>query len=339
MAAPSIPTNLYVTTGNRQVFTQWDIQAGATTYSIQRSTDGVTFSALATPAVNYYLDTTTSAGTQYWYQIASVSSGGTSSYTSSQSIIPAPSGEMSLGFLRLASQQRSDLVNSLFITLPEWNSYINQSYFELYDTLVTMFEDYFLAAPVTFITDGSTFLYDLPNGVNYSAAKPYYKLMGVDLALQSSSNAYVTINKFQFQDRNKFLYPNAASTIYGVFNMQYRVLGSQIMFIPTPSANQTIRLWYIPRLTELLADTDLTVAGISGWEEFIIIDAAIKAKQKQEEDTSVLMMQKQAIIKRIQDSAANRDAGMPDRITDIRSNGWWGSNTGGYGFSGPSGGF
>src|SRR5581483_7425816 len=128
-----------------------------------------------------------------------------------------------------------------------------------YDLLITVYEDYYIATPIQFTSDGSTFLWPLPNGsnsfVNSLTQQTFvppalYKLVGVDLALNNASNAFVTVNKFNFVDRNRFVYPNTASTIYGVFNLQYRMMGSNIEFIPTPSASQIIRLWYIPRLTE-----------------------------------------------------------------------------------------
>lgn len=352
MASPATPSNLNVQQGNRQVYLSWDITAGATSYSIQRSLDGVTFISLATPAVNNYLDTAVSVGTLYYYQIAATNGSGTSPYTSAQQIIPTPTGEMSLGQLRLTSQQRADRVNSNFVTLPEWNSYINQSMYELYDLLITTFEDYFIATPAQFSVSGNfnqTYLYPLPdgaisftNGITGVAgyiAPAYYKLRGVDLALNTAQNAWVTINKFTFEDRNTFVYPNTASTIYGVFNLQYRVMGSNIEFIPTPSSGQNVRIWYIPRLNQLLQDTDLTSVSISGWSEYIIVDAAIKALQKEESDTSVLQAQKMALIKRIEESASARDANQPDKISNVRTNGWWGSGSGGYGGPGPTGGY
>ena len=347
MALPGIPQNFYVQQGNRQVFLSWDLAAGATSYQIQRSTDNITFSNLATVTTPSYLDTAVTTGTTYYYQVASVSTGGTSPYTPSQSVVPTPTAEMSLGQLRLSAQQRADRVNSNFVTVPEWNSYINQSMYELYDLLITVYEDYFVTTPAQFSTDGNTYLYQLPDGVTVFqngvtgldgyVAPPFYKLMGVDLAVQTANNAWVTMDKFNFMDRNRFVYPNTASTIYGVFNMQYRLLGDKIEFIPTPSARQLIRIWYIPRLNQLLQDNDLTTTSISGWIEYVIVDAAIKALQKEESDGSVLMVQKQALMQRIQDSAMNRDAGRPDRITDVRQNRFWGDAP--FGYNGPNGGF
>lgn len=346
-STPATPVNFYTQQGNGQVLVSWDIAVGSTSYSVQRSTDGVSFTVIANPTTNQYLDTSVVLGTQYFYQIASVNSGAlptTSPYTIAQSIVPTPAGEMSLSELRQRSQQRCDRLNSNFVTLPEWNSNINQSLFELYDLLTTVYEDYYAAPAAIFTTNGSDYLYPLPDGsrfftnsagTNYVAA-PFYKLLGVDLAVNTSQNGWVNVNKFNFIDRNKFIYPNSNSTMYGVFNMQYRLLGNQIEFIPVPSATQQIRLWYIPRMVMLLLESDITTQGISGWLEYVIVDSAIKALQKEEADVTVLLAQKAALIERINGSAINRDVGQPDTISDVRGS-RFGSD--GRGWSGGQGGW
>lgn len=277
--------------------------------------------------------------------------GGTSQFTPPQSIIPAQTGEISLAQLRLQAMQRADRVNSEFVTTSEWNQYIKQSMFELYDLLVTIYEDYFLATPIQFTSNGTTFQFPLPDGVTSYIngitltpgyiAPSFYKIMGVDLALQTANNAYVTINKFNFIDRNRFVYPNTASTIYGVFNLQYRVLGNIIEFIPTPTAGQGIRVWYIPRMTELLADTDTTSFGINGWIEYVIVRAAKYALDKEESDTTILTQEIAFLKQRIEESGANRDAGQPDKISDTRSGNGNGFGTGGFGsgYNGGTGGW
>lgn len=346
MAIPSIPNNMIVQQGNQQAYISWDNSAGALSYSIQRSTDNVTFSVLASPAGNSYTDTTAVLGTQYYYNVASVNASGTSPYCQSQGIVVAPLGEMSLGELRLKAQQRADRVNSNFVTTAEWNGYINQSLTELYDILITSFEDYFLAPPIRFTADGTTFLFSLPNGSNTFSnyqnqtitPAPFYKLKGVDLALNSSNSAFTTVAKFNFIDRNRYFYPTSGGTLYGAFNLQYRLMGTQIEFIPTPTASQIIQLWYIPRLAALLKDTDITTIGYSGWLEYVITDAAIKALQKEESDVSVLAMQKKDLLVRIQNASQNRDDGRPDTISDVRSNFNNGSGNP-YGSNGPIGGW
>ena len=347
---PGTPQNFNVQTGNQQNLVSWNQAPGATSYIVSRSLDNVTFTTVSTisgsPLATQYLDTAVVLGTQYWYTVAASNTSGNSPATISQSAIPTPTGEMTLSQIRLAAMQRADRVNSNFVTTAEWTNYINQSMFELYDLLVTVYEDYFIAPPIQFVADGVTYQYLLPNGSNTFlnanmpsqtvTPPPFYKLMGVDLALNNATNAYVTINKFNFIDRNRFVYPNTASTIYGVFNLQYRVLGNLLEFIPTPTAGQAIRLWYIPRMPQLLQDTDTTTMGISGWIEYVIVKAAYYALTKEESDTTSLVLQLAALQKRIEETADNRDAGQPDSISDTQSNGGWGRSGS---FNGPRGGW
>lgn len=350
MSIPSTPQNFQVQTANQQILVSWGLSAGATSYKVQRSEDNITFTLIATvsgtPLATQYLDTSVTLSTQYYYKVCASSISGDSPYTESQSAIPVPTGEMSLAQIRLSAQQRADRVNSQFVTQSEWRTYINQAMFELYDLLVTSLQDMYVATPISFVSNGNQYIYDLPNGSNtFTNAltnqtftpRPFYKLLGVDLALQTANNAFVTINKFNFSDRNRFVYPNTASTIYGVFNLQYRLVGnSKIEFIPTPSASQVIRIWYVPRLIELLADTDTTDVGISGWLEYVIVRAAKYALDKEEADTSKLDAQILFLKQRIEDTAGNRDVNQPDSISDLRKNygngfnGGWNSGIGGF---------
>lgn len=329
MAIPSQPSNVTVQQANSQVYLMWDLVAGSTSYSINRSTDGVTYSVVGTPSVNNFLDTTVVVNTLYYYQVASTNGSGTSGYTSAQQIIPTLNAKMSLAQMRLSSLQRADRVGTDFVTVPEVNSYISQSLFELYDLLITLYEDYYVQTPYVFLTDGSSQQYTLP--------ADFYKLLGVDCGLGASANAWTTIKKFDFIARNRYIYPNITSTFLGVFNMQYRLVGNTLMFIPTPSGGQQIRVWYIPKITQPLQDTDV-IDGISGWTEYIITDVAIKILQKEESDVQVFEVQKQQLLKRIEDSAMNRDAGQPDTISDTRN---WGrgQSAGGPGSDGSSGGW
>lgn len=332
MSIAGIPNNLIVQQGNRQVWVTWDLTTGATSYSLQRSTDQITYSTVASPTTTNYLDTTVSVGVTYWYQVASVNASGTSAYSAPHSIIPSPTAEMSLGQIRHMSQQKADRVNSNFVTKSEWDNYINLAMFELYDLLVMAEPDLFTINPWAFTTDGSTSMYPLPNGVLYSAIQPFYKLMGVDLAVNTAQNAWVTVNKFNFIDRNKFIYPNTSSTIYGVFNLRYRLVGQTLEFIPVPTANQQIRVWYVPRLPQLLQDTDITTIGFSGWLNYVIARAAKYALDKEESDSTAITNEILFLKDRIESTASVRDVGRPDTVSDVQS---WGNS----GMNGPFDGF
>lgn len=229
---------------------------------------------------------------------------------------------MTLTQLIQAVRQRSDMVNSQFVTDSEVTSYINQSYFELYDLLVQSYgDDYYVAPALQFQTDGSTFLYPLPDGTLYSGAPAFYKLLGVDLELANQTDSFVTIKNFMFGDRNRYAVPNFQS-FYGVTNMRYRLQGNSLWLTPIPASGQTIQIWYVPRLNQLVNPSD-TADGISGWTEYIICDGAIKCMQKEESDCSVLVGQKADLIKRIESASENRNAGDPPRVVDTQYNDFW----------------
>lgn len=231
---------------------------------------------------------------------------------------------MTLAELRTATRQRADMVNSNFVSDTELNSYINQSIFELYDLLIQKYgNDYFVANPHTITTDGTSDSYSLPTD--------FYKLLGIDLALSNSNDSYVTIKPFNFAERNRYAAPNFQS-FYGITNLRYRLRGNKVWFTPIAEANQTIRVWYIPTFVTLSSDS-ATFDGISGWTEYVIIDAAIKCMQKEESDVSVLVLQKAAIIQRIEAASENRDAGFPKTISDVSFSQYewpYGSGSGSY---------
>jgi hypothetical protein len=349
MAAPGTPSNYYLQTANRQNYLSWNISAGATSYTVERSLDGVNYTVLASPTATNYTDESVSIGTQYWYRVTANNTDGSSNYTTAQSAVPAPTSEMSLLALRTACQQKADRLHSQFVTLPEWNTFINLAMYELYDLLITAYEDYYMAPRARFNTNGTSFQYPIPNGEltfqdqtgSNFVPQPMYKLLGVDLALSlnASQNAFVTLQRFNWIDRNKFVFPNNNSAKYGVYNPAYRMMGNFIEFIPTPSSNTTIQITYIPRLPEMVKDTDITTLGHSGWLNYVIVRAAKYALDKEESDTSKLDQEIVFLQKRIESSTQNRDAGAPQTISNTRAASGSGWGNGWNSFDGGNGGY
>jgi len=320
--------------------------------------------------------------------------------------------KMSLSDLRVACRQRADMVNSTFISDAELNSYINASYYELYDLLVQKYRNDYYMKEYSFQLQGNVSRYDLPDD--------FFKLLGVDLEISSGPDGYVSLRPFTLAERNRYSTANVQTWI-GVTNLRYRISGNKLWFTPSPQTGQTIRIWYVPRLSQLVDQTTLTVAdpiagdfitigattltagaqwtiaagnniataasiaaainaasivdvsatsngavvtlvqddavdlalavggstplgastrlqfssstlsngsqvadGISGWLEYVVTDVGIKMLQKEESDTSVLQLQKQALIRRIEAAAENRDAGSPATIADVQwTNGTW----------------
>lgn len=237
---------------------------------------------------------------------------------------------MTLAELMTAVRSRADMLpagytptltgnTGLFVNDAELITYIGLSAYELYDLMISAYgEDYFIALPPpTFLTDGSTQTYPLP--------VDFYKLKGVDLNLSPNDpSSFVTIRPFNFSERNRYSVPNFQS-FYGVTNLRYRLTAGYINMIPIPSGGQTIKLWYIPRLAPLALLTD-TFDGISGWTEYVVVDAAIKCLVKEESDTAALERAKAALVQRIRSMATDRDAGSPATVSDVSigMDGWAG---------------
>ena len=349
-SVPFQPQNLTAEQADGNILLSWYPSLGATGYQIQRSTDGVNFTNLiAVGIVNQYVDPLPGIGIQYWYQLAATNISGTSPYSSTATMIAAPPSEMSLYELRLRSQQCCDRVNSDFVTNDEWNAFERLALYELYDLLMVSYEDYFAQAYVSIQTDGTTANYPLPDGVtNYlggqytgvsgNPAQAFYKLAGVDLNVNTSTvtPSRVSLLRFDFIKRNQYVYPNSTSTIYGVYNMRYRLMGNNINIIPVPAGGQNLILWYSPKLKALLKDTDCTTIGTSGWLRYVIVRAAKYALDKEEgSDTSSLDEELLFLKKRIEDAASNRDAGIADTISETRQDpiyggtGWGGGTSSG----------
>lgn len=76
-----------------------------------------------------------------------------------------------------------------------------------------------------------------------------------------------------------------------------------------------------------------TIDGIAGWEEYVIIDAAIKAIVKQEGDISSLAAQKMSMRERIESMAVARDTGQAMHVSDVLG----ANSSGGYDSNGDFG--
>lgn len=347
---PYQPQGLAAEQADGNILLTWQGSLGATSYQVLRSTDGVNFTNYASVGVTtQFVDSLPGIGIMYYYAVAGVNSSGTGPASSVAQMVAAPPSEMSLFELRLRSRQTADRVNSGFVTNTELNSFLRLAAYELYDLMMVSYEDYFAQNFVAIQTDGTTANYPLPDGVtNYlggnfngssgAPAQAFYKLAGVDLNVNTSvvTPSRVSLLRFDFIKRNQYVYPNSTSTIYGVYNMRYRIMGNNINIIPTPAGSQTLILWYSPKLAALLKDTDCTTIGTSGWLRYIIVRAAKYMIDKEQEggntdklDSEILFMKQ-----RIEQAASNRDTGIADTISETRQDPVYGGNN----FGGTSGG-
>lgn len=350
MAAPYQPQSPSSQQSDGNILISWTGALGATGYIVQRSTDGVNFTNLATVGLTtQYVDSLPGVGIMFYYQVLATNVSGNSPPSTIVQMVAAPPSEMSLYELKIAARECSDRVDSGFFSEPEMGRIARMAAYELYDILITSFEDWFAQSYAFLPTNGTQFQYPLPDGVsNYlggsygglsgTPAPAMYKLAGMDLNVNTSTitPSRVSLLKFDFIKRNQYVYPNSTSTIYGVYNMRYRLMGQNLWIIPTPAGGQNLIMWYSPKMPQLLLETDLTIIGISGWLRYVVVRMAKYMLDKEEgSDTSKLDEEILFLKTRIEQAAQNRDAGIPDTISETRQDPVYG----GTGWGGGQGGW
>ena len=211
-----------------------------------------------------------------------------------------------LAQLRTRARQRANMENSNFIRDTEMLALINASYAELYDIMVTKYEDYYITGPTSF---------SISSGNTYSLPSDFYKLRGVDY-LQGTQ--YVTIYPINWNNRNRLNRAVNRRTSYQL-NPSYRIVGSTLYIYPSDDALGDYQLWYIPSFTPLADDSDLIDGSIArnGWEEYVVVDVARKMLQKEESDTRELIREKERLLVHIEGAAAERDVDQPESVTDV----------------------
>ncbi len=179
--------------------------------------------------------------------------------------IPAPTSQsMTLQQLRLAAQRRADMVlddsqTDRFITVDEWNEYLNDSIVALYDALIQ-------AQPIGFYTKLPPYTFSTTGAQYYPLPDDFYLLQGVDCALGGAANGYVTLTPFNFAERNKFSALGGATAAIASpwTTLKFRVIGNQL-FLGTPGtlaqAGLQMQVWYVPKFVPMVDIATITLSG------------------------------------------------------------------------------
>jgi hypothetical protein len=234
--------------------------------------------------------------------------------------------------IRNAAKDRADMSGSTtsdqLIPDSTWNQYINASLGEYHDLVVRNDVRFYLTSSIFTLAPGQN-TYPLP--VNFMVAN------GFERSYDGSGTpgTWYDVPKFPWRERNWG--NNSYISLLMLPWVRYNIYGTNIMITPQISAAGLYQLWYYPQPPVLVADTDSMFSldapgyGTMGggddrsWWEYVVVDVAIKALQKEESDVSVLMAQKQGLMARIELMGSDRDFAEPEQI------GRRGPSNGGYG--------
>lgn len=182
--------------------------------------------------------------------------------------------------IRNRIRQRADMEHTDFVTDAELDQLINTEYAELYGLLVR--HSLQRSETVQTITaDGSE---------NYDLEASFYSLVGV---FRTEGDVRVRLSRHSERFR--------AGSVNGPAT-SYRLINFTLELYPRPTSG-TYEVVYIPVPAELTNDAD-TLDGVLGWEEMVVISAAIKCLQKEEAEHDHLLRDKQMIMARIKEESA-----------------------------------
>lgn len=177
--------------------------------------------------------------------------------------------------LRERVRQRADVVSDNHVSDAEINDLLNEGITEHWDLLVTAAPPDYYAASTTVSVVSGTSVYALPSD--------FYKLRAVQVL--EGGEEYRPVGPIQDADIQR-----------------YR----------SPSTSATVRVRYIPAAYTLTSDGSV-FDGVNGWEELVVLHAAIDILQKRGQDPSFLMAKRDRFVQRMQ-MVSHRDAGEPPRI-------------------------
>ncbi len=125
--------------------------------------------------------------------------------------------------LRTRARQRADQVGSTFVTDSELTNLINLGLAELYDQVVSAFEDYFTISTTLTVVSGSTA--PLP--------ADFYKLRALDY---NNNGSYTALREFAFNDRNMNQISSSGFYRGYAVNRRYRIMGDNLLLQPEGQA-------------------------------------------------------------------------------------------------------
>jgi len=226
-----------------------------------------------------------------------------------------------LSELRTRARRKVDAVGNEFFSDAEIGDYVNIGLGELHDLLVSKQEDYYVRKlSFTLATSKADY--------NFSdiGLHNFYKLLAVDSKQGSDT---FRVKRFGLPDRNRFRADLAFHNSRGYSNYEYSIQEKTIKFIPDPVSTDTISLYYVPSFSPLNGDDAEVDDGImSNWEEYAVIVAAIKMRQKEETSVATLERDLERTTARIEEASRDRDSAEPFGITDETTgilHGFWSS--------------
>ena len=191
-------------------------------------------------------------------------------------------------------RRRADQESVGFITDLELNDYINASLAELHEILV-MEDLAYYESEQTVTADGSS---------TYALPTDYF---GTQTVERVSGTTYAPLTPVDAGERHRYAGTGEA--------IAYRVVGNNLELLPAPTSG-TYRHTYVAYPALLTLDAD-TIDGHMGWEEWIVVDCAIKCHIKEDSTPRALMAERERLTERVVTAAKARLLRHGGRVNEV----------------------
>jgi len=216
-----------------------------------------------------------------------------------------------LAQLRAEVRQRADIENDPHITDAEVDRFINQSCAGLHSAIVDAGSGFYTKSTTGTLTSGSETL-ALPANT-YRVVKFAVQVSGVWRSIRRA-----TMEKFVDG-------LNAATWGMPSWPTAYIIIdGNTMTFSPIPDSAYPYRVLYVRSFFDMSGDSDV-FDGEGGWEEWVVLDAAIKCVTKEEGSITDLQAERGQVWTRISSQFASEDMDHPPTVRDTESSydQWW----------------
>lgn len=219
-----------------------------------------------------------------------------------------------LAQLRTSFLIRGQWENSADITPAVANEMINDALIEGYNLIVERWDDYYTQVGTPFVTVVGTGTYALPT--DFEKLRKVEVLMS---GLAADPNArWSPIFPVSIDDthRHRSTAPQC---------MRYRIAAvagaASLILVPPPTSVSTIRVFYLPHATQLVADSDVVVFDTPHEQKLVLHIALRDAYQRQDLPTADIEGKIALLASQVR-SASDHDAGEPFYLGDRTGSGY-----------------
>ena len=235
--------------------------------------------------------------------------------------------------LQRANLEGANQGDAPFVTDAELTNEINSSIAKWWDMLIgSTFAGQIARAQYAFTTSATGIVSNgvtLPLGV-YPLPGDFARLISLDAYVSGIPNQAVSCIPYNEEQRNAWNLLPAGGLAAPFARIAYMIQYPNLCLKQNPSAGTAMQLNYFP-VAPRLGDREDQLDSIQGWEEYVILDVAVKLliKDGAPEIIGLLEGRRQEEAARIMAAAPALDQGSPERMHQTRpleweEGAWWG---------------